>query len=155
MNKNYRRVSLQDDIAVLKLIKEIEFTPDILPICLPERDYGITNKYECEISGYGCLDSETVARFLYRVKQQMFEKDECNKEMFPSTLLKYPGMICVGKSKSEQGIACTGDSGGPLHCKINNRWRLIGLASWGYRGCIKKMSVYTRVYHLLYIYRTG
>ena len=42
-------------------------------------------------------------------------------------------MICAGHPAT--GVdACTGDSGGPLECKIDGHWTLVGIVSWGQPG---------------------
>ena len=44
-------------------------------------------------------------------------------------------MICAGHP--DTGVdACTGDSGGPLECKIDGHWTLVGIVSWGQPGSI-------------------
>ena len=48
-------------------------------------------------------------------------------------------MICAGHPAT--GVdACTGDSGGPLECKIDGKWTLVGIVSWGQPGKIKVFS---------------
>ena len=44
--------------------------------------------------------------------------------------------------------ACNGDSGGPLHCYIHDKWYWSGIVSFGASGCDTNIaSVYGKVYH--------
>ena len=39
-------------------------------------------------------------------------------------------MLCAGHHVT--GVdACPGDSGGPLECKYDGKWTIVGIVSWG------------------------
>lgn len=52
-HESYSTSTLQNDIAVLRTADPIQFSYEVQPICLPERDYAVDNQYDCEISGFG------------------------------------------------------------------------------------------------------
>ena len=70
----------------------------------------------------------------------VLSKEECLK--IYSNIKDYH--ICVANF----GVTsvCPGDSGGPLSCKVNGRWKVFGATSWLSWGCNKdKPSVYASV----------
>lgn len=68
-------------------------------------------------------------------------------------------MICAGHPAT--GVdACTGDSGGPLECKIDGKWTLVGIVSWGQPGKIyvksrKEISIFSNVINLIAVVNLG
>lgn len=56
-------------------------------------------------------------------------------------------MICAGYiDGSSFASGCHGDSGGPLQCEENGRWKLYGIVSWGSPLCngLDRFTVFTR-----------
>ena len=53
-------------------------------------------------------------------------------------------MFCAG-SVTGSPDTCKGDSGGPVGLRQDNRWRVIGITSYGFCGIRRKQGVYTRV----------
>lgn len=57
-----------------------------------------------------------------------------------------PEMLCVGTDQGNQG-SCNGDSGGPATVQVGGSAQLVGLVSFGRKGCRgpQAYSVFTRV----------
>ncbi|CAD5126434.1 DgyrCDS14565 [Dimorphilus gyrociliatus] len=53
IHEQYNTKTFENDIALFKITKEVQFNKYIQPICLPERDYGTNNNYHCAASGFG------------------------------------------------------------------------------------------------------
>ncbi|VDI06983.1 vacuolar protein sorting-associated protein 72 [Mytilus galloprovincialis] len=61
--------------------------------------------------------------------------ERCNKSIQTLGVIVPTTGICV-KNKNPYAPACNGDSGGPLVCQNKyGRWELVGVASFGKRGC--------------------
>ncbi|XKL59013.1 hypothetical protein PGB90_000029 [Kerria lacca] len=150
-----------NDIALLKIknttgtINGIMCNSHVQTICLPEghirsKDVGDW----CTVSGWGTQThgSSKISGVLQAALVPLLDLATCRQmNVYGSagyqTILD--SMICAGTL--EGGVdACGGDSGGPLACKINGRFVLLGVVSWG-DGCARKNrpGVYTRVSYFL------
>lgn len=147
----YSRRTLRNDIALLKLEKTVVFNEFIKTICLP--DGGKTYVGEiATLAGWGNLAGNlvgggTTSNILQEASFPVQSNDECTRVHGISIA---PSLICTSSKDGDKG-ACNGDSGGPLMLlDKNNRWKVIGLVSWGRRGCNPEFpTVYTRVTHFL------
>ncbi|XP_067896209.1 coagulation factor X-like [Heterodontus francisci] len=135
-----------NDIAVLLLKNPVEFNENIVPICLPQREFAETVLMKMPnalISGWGrVLDQGMTADKLQRLTVPYIDRTECIESS------KYPvsqNMFCAGY-KDENQDACQGDSGGPHVTQHKNTWFVTGIVSWG-EGCAQKgkYGIYTKV----------
>ena len=126
---------------------DLDFNPYIRPIVLPDKEEYFTGNPDCWITGWGATNGK-VTDFLQEANVDVHSKDYCN------SIYNNQGdyHVCVGtKGKNS---ACFGDSGGPLSCKVNGVWKLVGAASWvmgnGSGGChVGFPSTYARVAHVI------
>ncbi|XP_041793227.1 tissue-type plasminogen activator isoform X3 [Chelmon rostratus] len=154
IHEKFDNETFDNDIALLKLKTDIGIcavnSPEVFPVCLPERGLVLPDWTECEISGYG-RDTEFSAEYSERVKRgfvRLWPKERC----VPDVLSGRPvtsNMLCAGDTRGLDD-ACKGDSGGPLVCRNNDKMTLMGVISWG-DGCGQrdKPGVYTRVTHYI------
>ncbi|XP_048186781.1 coagulation factor XI [Perognathus longimembris pacificus] len=132
------------DIALLKLEITMNYTDSQRPICLPSKGDRNIMYTDCWVTGWGYQKLRgKIQNTLQKVKIPLVSHEECQT--------KYQGhkitskMICAGDTEGGKD-ACKGDSGGPLSCKHNEVWHLVGITSWG-EGCGKKEwpGIYTNV----------
>jgi secreted trypsin-like serine protease len=120
---------LKNDIALLKLVKKVQFTAKTSPICLPSHEEMI-QKFTGVVIGWGGT-KETSKRS--SSLQQTFLKIN-NNYKFCTTVKQFDNTTnyCaydeVTKGRSN---ICFGDSGGPLMHLENNQWTLYGISSFG------------------------
>lgn len=144
----YNSMSLRNDIALLKLEKPVTFNEFVKTICLPEAATDYIGR-EATLVGWGHLNgvSGGTSDVLQEASFPVISNDQCSE----SHRLPIPSsLICAAAVSRDKG-ACNGDSGGPLMLlDENDRWKVIGIVSWGRRGCNPKFpTVYTRVTHFM------
>lgn len=128
-----------NDIAVLVLLRELEFSDTIKPIQLPPQDAQIEDGKGGVMSGWGVHPGSggTMETKLVYAKIKTVNREKCNQTFI--TQLVTEDMICA----SAYNITpCYGDHGGPL--VIDNV--LHGITSWaGPCGISAYPGVFTRV----------
>ena len=144
-NKSFRKYRDNQpqihDIAVLIVQKPFILNDYIFPACLPQKNFLIFHGSGV-ISGFGITQrSKEEARPSQSLRNAVAEivpRAKCASEMAKinqkyNQSLKMSHMICtIGKRR--RGIrvdACHGDSGGPLVVKVQGRYTLVGVISWG------------------------
>ncbi|XP_073403627.1 serine protease 33-like [Dendrobates tinctorius] len=154
IHKNYNKIDMNWDIALLKLDSPVSYTKYIQPICLPAASVAFPCGLECWVSGWGNIHCGVNLPFpetLQNVKVPLIDHETCDKilhenaDLSNANTMVYDTMICAGYTKGGED-SCQGDSGGPLVCKVNGVWYQPGVVSWG-SGCAlpNRPGVYTLV----------
>ncbi|XP_069484631.1 ovochymase-1 [Ambystoma mexicanum] len=131
------------DIMLVELTKPLNIAPNSI-ICLPEIDEEPSLSSECLIAGWGVTEGTSIkaSPVLQQASVSLISNAVC--------ILQYwdvdvgPTNICAG----HLGVSssCLGDSGGPLMCKHEGSYKLVGVVSWGSGECDTNIpAVYTRV----------
>merc|ERR1711971_59149 len=151
-HSNYNEETTNNDIALLKLKKKIDFkkySGTVAPVCLPD----LPRKYYGEtvtVSGWGLLsDGGKAAKKLQEVDLEIIWMKECREDFHYKKSWISSKMMCTFKQNSD---ACQGDSGGPL-VRVNptsGRYEQVGVVSWGI-GCAspKYPGVFVKLSHYL------
>ncbi len=58
LREDFHRYNLTNDIALIKLDRDIEYTPEISPVCLPDAGEELPAGTECYTTGWGFLSRE-------------------------------------------------------------------------------------------------
>ena len=134
-----------NDIALLRLCKNVRLTAAIQPITLAYKDMDLRPLSKVTVAGWGRVKFQgNVARVLRKVTLQTIENSIC-KNIYRNVT---DGEICAGYTDLGGKDACQGDSGGPLWYKDNGVDYQIGIVSYG-NGCARPDSpgVYTNIAH--------
>ncbi|XP_075840659.1 coagulation factor XI isoform X1 [Microtus pennsylvanicus] len=144
IHDQYKAAESGYDIALLKLESSMNYTDSQRPICLPPKGDENILYTECWVTGWGYarLRGE-VQNTLQKVKIPLVSNEECQTRYRNHKITSK--MICAGYKEGGKD-ACKEDSGGPLSCKHNGVWHLVGITSWG-EGCgqRERPGVYTNV----------
>ncbi|XP_017778782.1 PREDICTED: chymotrypsin-1-like [Nicrophorus vespilloides] len=133
-------VSLENDIAILKLTTPLKFNENVKPIVLPTTS--IKGDSEVLLSGWGTTSYPgNVPDGLRFINLKTMDSETCNRlqnwEVFSSQVCTF--------TKAGEGT-CQGDSGGPL---VDANGAQVGIVSWGTFCAVGDPDVYTSVYHFL------
>uniref|UniRef100_A0A182YF60 Peptidase S1 domain-containing protein n=1 Tax=Anopheles stephensi TaxID=30069 RepID=A0A182YF60_ANOST len=138
------------DIALLQLERNITVHETVAPACL-WLDQEVRFK-ELESAGWGQTGfAENQTPILLKIKLKPLSNENCAEHYTPTTVRGLRNgldqhHICAGDEKMD---TCLGDSGGPLHIRLqhNNRVTpfLVGLTSFGLPCGQSHPGVYTRV----------
>nr|XP_019933100.2 polyserase-2-like [Aedes albopictus] len=132
-HREYKPLSFENDIAILKLKVPVIMTPYVQPICLWKRDDGIVlpNVYGSigTVVGWGLTENDTVASTLNQAMMPVVSIHDCleSDRNFFGRLLNARS-YCAG-FKNGTGV-CNGDSGGGMYFKHMRQWYLKGLVSF-------------------------
>ncbi|KAF2899325.1 hypothetical protein ILUMI_06848 [Ignelater luminosus] len=140
----------KNDIALLRLEKNIEYTIYIQPICLPVAESpDPMAKSKMYVAGWGVTENGTSSDVKLKLKVPIFERNSCNEK-----LRSIGGVdlseVCAGGEAGKD--TCQGDSGGPLmrefgeNLNAKPKWFQEGVVSRGLScGTRGIPGIYTRV----------
>ncbi|CAG9832914.1 unnamed protein product, partial [Diabrotica balteata] len=136
IHENYDFKVQSNDIALLKLSKNVVYTDSIRPICLPEpNEDSLQSEELLTASGWGYTQTGR-SDVKLKVDLPYRTKDECT-EAFKNTNIKLnDNQICAGGEEGKD--SCQGDSGGPLMKRSNAdifHWYQEGITSFGLNIC--------------------
>jgi len=132
-HESYRYTSADYDFAILTLSRDIEFSKEVSPVCLPDSK-GLDEHSQTVVSGWGRTSGfGRGSNVLLDITMTTMTNDVCKQK-----IREYKGfsswwitdrMLC---GEAPGVISCMGDSGGPWVTRDgNNNYVLIGITSWG------------------------
>ncbi|XP_007496092.2 plasma kallikrein [Monodelphis domestica] len=141
IHHQYEISEIGHDIAIIKLDTPLNCTDSQSSICLPSEE----NTYQdCWVTGWGYTQEKgEIQNTLLKANIPLISNEECQKKYLQYKVTDH--MICADDKEGGKD-SCKGDSGGPLSCIHNGKWKLVGITSWG-DGCGQKdhPGVYTKV----------
>ncbi|XP_050193889.1 coagulation factor XI-like isoform X5 [Myiozetetes cayanensis] len=144
VHPQYKYAQTGYDIALMKLAKPMNFTDLQLPICLPSKEDTNIFYTDCWVIGWGYRKEKgRVQDILQKAPIPLMSTEECQARYRKRRI--GDKVICAGYDEGGRD-ACKGDSGGPLACRHEEVWYLVGITSWG-EGCARprQPGVYTKV----------
>uniref|UniRef100_A0A2M4AQS8 Putative trypsin-like serine protease n=1 Tax=Anopheles triannulatus TaxID=58253 RepID=A0A2M4AQS8_9DIPT len=148
---NYLNQRSYNDIALVKLDRQVWFTKNIRPACLWDSEYRNMTSYIA--TGFGHNETVGIALSTTMMKVQLdeFPVDDCAQAFFGHKRFKngiQDGQMCVGSIVGGKDT-CQGDSGGPLQTVTNPKsciYHIVGITSVGGAcGVGQSKAVYTKV----------
>merc|ERR1712149_1117 len=132
INSNWNQQTMDNDIAIVKLVTPLTLGGDVQAICLPSADSNPDVGAECFVSGWGTLQSgaQSLPTQLQYVGVPVTSQAYCNNAYSNGITAN---MICAGLDAGGKD-SCQGDSGGPFVCMEGNNPVITGVVSFGI-GC--------------------
>lgn len=145
-NPRYSKKNLVNDVGLLKLT-----TPQTAVAPMPfatRADLSAVRKAKSfEILGWGINQDGEDAEYLRYTK--VSEQSRAAKSLYPAKFFNQNTMIAAGRFINREKVytgACNGDSGGPLIATIKGVRKVVGITSWGKKGCnTKAPTVFSNV----------
>ncbi|KAM7366674.1 hypothetical protein PAMP_016089 [Pampus punctatissimus] len=143
VHPRYNRAVVDYDISVVQLESEVEETPFVRPVCLPQLGQLPSPDSYCYITGWGHMGNRMPFK-LQEGEVRIISLSQCQSYFDMKTIT--PRMLCAGYDAGTVD-SCMGDSGGPLVCEEDSsHWTLFGLTSWG-SVCFSKLRAKYVNYH--------
>lgn len=151
VHKEYGNPKYKNDIALIRLNREVDVNGWVTPICMPSGDI-LNRNYAgqlAEVAGWGIfdIDDPKTSIILQTIKMPIVPLTQCVTSFQRHASINGKQM-CVGGKLGQD--SCGGDSGGPL-MKVDvvdqPRYYFIGLVSFGAKQCGSSTNpaVYTRI----------
>lgn len=149
------RTNFDHDIALIRLASRVDFSPNLLPLCLPETKRGLIEHEQGTVSGWGLTEGRRgfhTSSKLQHVDIGVYSRADCQDTPVGDNNQKAiftDNMFCAGAPGKD---SCQKDSGGPLVMPVlaeEGPHYLTGIVSWGppcdlkqYKGYYTKVENY-------------
>ncbi|KAF2896948.1 hypothetical protein ILUMI_09228 [Ignelater luminosus] len=146
---NYSSLNRNNDIALLRLEEDVEFTDFIHPICLPPENLPYPKEgSDLVVSGWGTTNEDIKSDIKLKARVPFVSNEKCQEALNNSDI--HSNTICAGGVDGRD--ACQGDAGGPLMrwffyaAESRIQWYQEGIVSYGADcGRVGYPGVYTKV----------
>lgn len=135
---------MNNDIALIRLSKKVEYTEYIKPICVPWKAINSSPGDTVIVAGWGQTLSENRSSVKEKTKIYIANKSYCVSLYKNNNITITEKQLCAGGNDFED--ACYGDIGGALMVYRERKWYVEGITSFGY-ACrsVGWPGIYTRV----------
>ncbi|CAH2044087.1 unnamed protein product, partial [Iphiclides podalirius] len=149
---DYRCNRKPNDVALLKTLRQLVWTSELRPACLPQSSSSDFSGIQAIVAGWGFTNEDrgigTRPNILQKTDVVVVTNDECNSwyESQGSKVKIVSTQMCAGHEQGGRD-SCWADSGGPLIVRGNKGHSMVvGVVSTG-SGCAraKMPGIYTRV----------
>ncbi|NWW03056.1 GRAK protein, partial [Oreocharis arfaki] len=141
-HRQFDRLSMTNDIMLLKLNDTAKLNEYVQPLPLPKSFEDVEPGTLCQVAGWGNTSLGKPSEYLQEAELEIVDRESCDKKYAKKPKITNNMLCAIGKNRHSPSDACQGDSGGPLICAGQYH----GIVSFG-RKCGKRgiPGVYTRL----------
>lgn len=122
-----------NDIALVRLQREVSFSDNVKPICLPKGGISFKPGTNCTVTGFGnIIEGGKGSRTLKKTNLPIVDDSTCSS-LYGAQALNQ--QFCAGYEEGKTA-SCQGDSVGPLACQKDGKYYLTGVVN-GAVGCAR------------------
>ncbi|KAL5284332.1 CLIPB9.2 family protein [Megaselia abdita] len=137
-----------NDIALIRMDRDVLYTKSIRPVCLPSVVSGASVSPQpgttLTVAGWGRTLRTPKSLKKQKLNVPLFSQSECRRKFAARNVDITEFQVCAGGNYAED--SCDGDSGGPLMRFQENAWVIEGIVSFGVKcGLQGWPAVHTRV----------
>ncbi|XP_055609293.1 CLIP domain-containing serine protease B4-like [Uranotaenia lowii] len=136
VHEGYRTKDNVNDIALVRMDRNIPFGDYIHPICLPLTSTARTRNIEgsrLTAAGWGKTEHGTGSRVKLKIDLEVTDQYSCTSVYQQQRISIRDTQICAGGDHGKD--TCSGDSGGPLMLRDGYNFFLYGVVSFGPSKC--------------------
>ncbi|XP_043273178.1 CLIP domain-containing serine protease 2-like [Venturia canescens] len=137
----------QNDVALLRLAENVQFTSYIQPICLPA---GSDLAQKLWVAGWGKTETKSESSVKLKLGISPADPSACAERYRNAGVNLGRSQLCAGGQRGKD--SCRGDSGGPLMSFDrtpggSRKWTVVGIVSFGPTPCGMQNwpGVYTKI----------
>lgn len=137
VHENYSPLSKHqlNDIALIRLARDVQFSDYIKPICLPRSSHIPENLW---VAGWGKTENRSESNIKLKISLPLSSRQECERLYGAHGINLRGSQVCAGGVPGRD--TCRGDSGGPLMSveRTSNgiaRWTIVSIVSLGPSPC--------------------
>lgn len=101
------------DVALLRLIRDVQFSDFVRPICLPKIPTLLTKSYvnkNLVVAGWGKTENSSESNIKLKLEVPVNPEETCQRTYSQASVRLGNGQLCAGGKKGRD--SCRGDSGG-------------------------------------------
>ncbi|CAH1786493.1 unnamed protein product [Owenia fusiformis] len=120
-----------NDVALIQLASNaniVRYRVDVA--CVPPADLPYEDNPACFITGWGENAEGTRPTILQEAHVDVINNAECDEDLGITGPDLEASQICTSDELNDRKAACSGDEGGPLQCRVDRQWDVVGIASW-------------------------
>uniref|UniRef100_A0A1Y1K0Y6 Peptidase S1 domain-containing protein n=1 Tax=Photinus pyralis TaxID=7054 RepID=A0A1Y1K0Y6_PHOPY len=147
VHPDYNPRTSHNDIGLVRLSRNVEYSEYIRPICLPStKELDLNECVQLAASGWGAeIDDVPPVVRKKKLAARLLPISECMKITMFKNSLKRPTNDHLCAYEVRESSSCRGESGSPLMLSVKNQWEQVGIVSFGFVCGLDFPTVFVKI----------